>query len=499
MSVVMANDLGIGGMPVRSRKITGLMVLAALLSSCGGGGGGGGGSTVAGSGPSATPTPTPVATTTAGCALGARQDWLRAQVDEWYLFPDTVPAQLDKTQYATLTDYLDALTAVARAQRKDRYFSYVTSASDETAFDTSGATGGLGLRLDFDSQNRLVVQEAFEGAPALTAGIDRGTQILAVGPSTARLQTITDMIARRQYDALDAAFGDSAPGTPVVLRIATDNGSRDVTLAKAEFNLAALSSRYGYKVITEGERKIGYLNLRVFITAADDGLRNAFALFKKQGVTDMIVDLRYNGGGALSTAVTLTNLLGGARSASDVQSYIAFRPSKAANNETINFEAEAAAIAPGKIAFIGTGDTASASEYVMNAMLSYLRGNTVLIGANTYGKPVGQIGLDNPACPDDRLRLIALQLENASHRGNYYNGLWSEFDRRCSAADDLTHPLGDPQESSTRAALDFIEGRPCASSGSVYYAQAPKASGRGDGLRPRLPNATGWSETPRIF
>jgi C-terminal processing protease CtpA/Prc len=445
---------------------------------------------------------------TGGCALGARQDWVRAQLDKWYLFPETLPATLDKSQYTTLQDYLDALTAGARAQNMDRYFTYVTSASEETAFENAGATAGLGMRLFFDRADRLIVQEAFEGGPALAGGIDRGTQILAFGPSTANLSVIADLLAQRRYDELNDAlretFGDSTPGTQVLLRIATDQGPRDVKVAKADFNLEPVSSRYGYKVITEAGRKIGYLNLRVFIGAADDRLRNAFAQFKSEGVTDMIVDLRYNGGGSLDTATVLTDLLGGARSTADVQSYVTFRPSQASNNETINFAAEAQAIAPGKIAFIGTSDTASASEYVMNAMLSYLRADTALIGANTYGKPVGQIGLDNPACSDDRLRVIAFKLENASHRGSYFNGLWNEFDERCAAVDDLTHTMGDPQESSTRAALDFIEGRACGQSASTRSQQSvsPQSAGTMDfqnGPRLTLPRDPAWRPAPRIF
>lgn len=493
---------------MRVRKIAGFIALAAMLTSCGGDGGSSGTISAPPPAPVPTPVPTPTPVATGGCALGARQDWVRAQLDNWYLFPETLPLTLEKSNYTTLQDYLDALTAGARSQNMDRYFTYVTSAAEETAFDNSGATAGLGLRLFFDDANRLLVQEAFEGGAALAGGIDRGTQILAFGSSTANMSVIADLLAQRRYDELNDAlsdtFGDSTPGTPVVLRIAANSGTRDVKIAKADFNLEPLSSRYGYKIITDGGRKIGYLNLRVFIGAADDRLRTAFAEFKSQGVTDMIVDLRYNGGGALDTATVLTDLLGGARSTADVQSYITFRPSQSSNNETINFAKEAQAIAPGKIAFIGTGDTASASEYVMNAMLSYMRADTALIGANTYGKPVGQIGLDNPACSDDRLRVVALKLENASHRGSYFNGLWNEFDRRCAAIDDVTHAMGDPQESSTRAALDFIAGRACGASASArslqsISPQSAETTALQQGSRLTLPRDPAWRPAPRIF
>lgn len=456
---------------MRVRRYPGMLALAAMLVGCGSGGSSGG-TTVVTPTPSPVPTPSPTPTTTAsgGCALRARQDWLTAQMNEWYLFPDTLPSSPNPAGYATLEDYLDSLTAVARAQRKDRYFSYVTSVAEENAYYSSGATAGLGVRLAFDSTNHLRVTEAFEGAPALAAGIDRGTDILAVGSSVATLKTVTSMIAQQQYGVLDQAFGDSTPGTRVVLRIATAGGTRDVTLSKAQYEIEPVSTRYGYRVIDDGGRKVGYVNLRTFIATADDQLRTAFGAFKAQGVTNVIVDLRYNGGGALSTAETFTDLLGGGRSTADVQSHVTFRPSKSSENETINFAREAQAIAPARIAFIGTGDSASASEYVMNAFVPYLHGNAALIGTNTYGKPVGQIALDNPACPDDRLRVIAFALENAARQGDYFDGMASRMEATCVASDDLTHDMGDPAEASTAAALNFLAGRSCGRIGATASA-----------------------------
>lgn len=99
------------------------IVLAALLAGCGGGGGGAGAGTVVQPG-SGTSTPTPTASS---CSLRARQDWVLATMREWYLFPETLPASLDPGGYASADAYLDALTATARGQGRDRYFTYLTS------------------------------------------------------------------------------------------------------------------------------------------------------------------------------------------------------------------------------------------------------------------------------------------------------------------------------------------------------------------------------------
>src|SRR5690606_41946927 len=147
----------------------------------------------------------------------------------------------------------------------------------------------------------------------------------------------------------------------------------------------------------------------------------------------------------------------GAGRAGQVFSYVTFRDSKANENETYAFRAQPEAIAPTRIAFIGTGSTASASEMVINGMVPYLGANMALVGSNTYGKPVGQIALDRPEC-DDRLRAAAIKLENADHQGEYYNGLASPGPNTCRAHDDSPHQLGAPNDAETRLALGLPDG-----------------------------------------
>ena len=485
---------------MRVGRFSGLLAGAALLTSCGGGDGGstvGGGTTAVTPAPGPTPTPTTVA---AGCSLRERQDWAFAQLNEWYLFPETLPASLNPSGYSTVDDYVDALTATARAQRKDRYFTYLTSIAEENAYYSAGASGGFGIRLGYDTTNRRVgIIEAFEGAPALAAGLDRGTEILAIGTSTSNLRTTSDLIASGNVQAVVDALGPDTAGTTRVLRVSDAGGTRNVTLTKADFNLVPVSSRYGAKIITDNGMRVGYVNLRTFIGTADSGLRSAFQQFREAGITNVIVDLRYNGGGSLSIAELFTDLLGGARSTSDVQSFITFRPSKSSQNETTYFSPQPQAISPTKIAFIGTGGTASASEYVINSLLPYLHANIALIGSNTYGKPVGQIALDRSQC-DDRLRVIALALQNAARQGDYYDGLATKVEASCQADDDSTYQLGDPREASTRAALNFLQGRGCTRIGataSAARATTPFAQTR-QLLSPERPS-TAQRETPGLF
>ena len=469
-------------------------IALAALTACGGGGGGSGASSPP---PSASNPPPPPPPAASACSLRERQNWAAAQLQEWYLFPETLPANPNPAGYATVSDYIDYLTSAARAQGRDRFFTYLTSIAEENAYYQSGSSAGFGIRLSLDPSNRLLVTEAFEGAPALAAGIDRGTEILAIGTNGATLRSVATILASEGSIGLTNALGPTQAGVSRVLRVSDAGGTRDVTVAKADFELQPVSERYGARIIDDGGRRVGYINLRTFISTADPALVNAFAQFRAQGITDIILDLRYNGGGLVSTAELLGDLLGGNRSTGDVFSFTRFRTSKAQFDETRNFQPRPESVSPTRIAFIGTEGSASASELVINAFVPYLRQNAALVGTNTYGKPVGQIGLDRPEC-DDRLRVVAFATRNRDNQGDYYFGLANTVEASCQAPDDLTRPLGDPQESSVARALDFLAGRPCTAIARAAGARRQAFGPRRELLAPERPS-TAQREVPGLF
>ena len=475
--------------PLRSQRLTATVAALSLLSACGGGSG-----TVSTGGSGTGSTPTPSGT----CSLESRQTWVAQQLNEWYLFPETLPASLSPAPYTTVQGYIDALTATARAQNKDRYFTYITSIAEENAYYSSGSNAGFGFRLTLDSATRrLFIAEAFEGTPALTAGMDRGTEILAIGSSTTTLRTVSDILASEGTAGLNNALD----GTTRAFRFRPIGGAEQTaTMTKADYTLTPVSARYGAKVIDDGGKKVGYINLRTFISTAESPLRTAFADFRTQGITEVIIDLRYNGGGLVSIATLMNNLLARDKTTSQVANYTTFRATKAANNETAFFNPQPESIAPTRIAFIGTSGSASASELVMNTFIPYLGNRSALVGTNTYGKPVGQIAIDRSAC-DDRLRVVAFATENSARQGAYYTGLAGFMGATCQASDDITRPLGDPNEASVKAALNFLGGRACTPIGAVATLSADRApiqSTRFDLLSPTRPS-TAQREVPGSF
>ncbi len=455
-------------------KCSAALGIVVMLSACGGGDSGGGQTVTA---PPVTVTPTPTPPPVSTCSLRSRQDWAADVLDEWYLFPETLPTNRNPGQFSNVQDYIDSLTANARGQGKDRNFTFITSIEEENAFFQSGSSAGFGFRLSFvGANNQLFIIDSYEDAPALTAGIDRGAEILAIGTSANNLRTIGELIAENGGQAVTDALGPDDVGTTRVLQVRDSGGTRNITISKADFALPPISPRFGTKIINDRGNKVGYINLRTFIDTAEPALRSAFANFQAEGVTNIIIDFRYNGGGLVRTAELFGDLLGRNRSANDVYSFTTFRPSKSANDEQRNFQNASQSIAPMKIAVIGSRRTASASELVTNSMAAYLGDNLALIGSNTFGKPVGQIAVDRAAC-NDRMRVVAFKTENKDREGEYFNGLASTLDKTCSAADTLSLAMGDPAETSTREALNFIAGDNCnAIAGSGQSAQSRRST-----------------------
>lgn len=466
-------------------------ILALSLAACGGGGGsggGGGGGSVGGGG-----TGGGGGGTAAGCDYGTRAQWVRDRMNENYLFPELLDLSVNAASYTTVQAYIDALVAPARAQSKDRGFSFITSIAEENALINSGSNAGFGIRLSYDTAaNRVYVLEAFEGAPGFAAGMDRGTELLTING-----QTVASLMASGGSAAVSDALGPTTAGVSRTIGFRTLAGTdTTATITKTDYALDPISDRYGVRILNDGTGPVGYINLRTFIVQdAANQLRAAFQQFRAAGVTKVILDFRYNGGGLVSIAKLLGDLLA-ADKTGQVFARTTYRPSLASRNTTDLFAAQPQAIAAMKIAVIGREGTASASELVANAFIPYLGANLALVGANTFGKPVGQEAFDRSAC-DDRLRAVTFRTVNRDGGGDYFTGLAAVMPRTCAADDDFRKPLGDAEEASVKVALDFLAGRSCSPIGGAGIGTQGGVE-RYQLLRPREPNAA-QRDNPALF
>ncbi|MFU7529525.1 S41 family peptidase [Qipengyuania sp. ASV99] len=464
--------------------------LALALAACGGGGGS---TTPPPTG--GTPTPPPVAT----CAISNQIAFANDVLNEWYLFPDLLDNSVSAAGFTNVQSYLDARVAPARAQSRDKGFTFATSIAEENALINSGSSAGFGIRLAFDSfNNRVFLFETFENAPGFQAGMDRGTELTAIGTTAANLQSVSSLMAAGGPQAVVDALGPSDPGVTRVIRFVPVGGAViEASVTKTDFSLDPISDRYGALIINDGGRNVGYLNLRTFIVAdASNQLRDAFQLFNSNNVSELIIDFRYNGGGLVDVSEVFGDLLGEGR-VGQVWSRTVLRSSKSSENTTRLFRNEVNSLRATKVAFISTGNTASASELVINSMLPYLNADSVaLVGGNTSGKPVGQFGFDFDAC-DLRIRAVTFQTVNANDEGEYFTGLASVVPNTCRADDNIFFPLGDANEDSVATALDFLAGLSCTAIAGGADQTAQSVGGR-QTLQPEQPSAA-QREIPGLF
>lgn len=408
-------------------------VVCSLLAACGGGDGGG--------------------TAAGGCSDTREKRFVLNTAREWYLFDDQLPAAVDAADYASAAELLDALTAAARADGKDRHFSYLTTREEDDAILQAGQFVGFGFRSRIEG-DRLWLTDVYEDSPAEDGGLGRGVEITEIDAGDGFVP-VAAVLA--EDPGLEAAFGPATEGIVRGLRFVLPGGAgAEAVLTKRVVEITPLAQG-GPAVLALPANPavpVGYLNLRSFISTAGEPLREAYADFRAQGIEYFIVDLRYNSGGLVSIAELIGDLNGAARDDADVYLEMRFNARKAAGNDVVRrFAPGPDSVAPVRIAFITTGLTASASEIVINSLAAWAE--VAIVGDDTLGKPVGQSAFDLSGC-DLRLRLIAFQFTNADGQGAYYEGLAATLPFACRAEDDLGHAPGDAEETSTAEALHWL-------------------------------------------
>ena len=449
-------------------SIAALALVTTLLSACGGGGGGGGGG---GNGTSGT------------CGETARKQWVLSTAREWYLFPETLPATVNPGDYATAEDLLDALTANARALGKDRHFSYLTTKAAESALLGEGQFNGYGFRTRTDPVNRPMLLDVFAASPAADAGLQRGDEIIAVDQGSGFVPVSQSLAGGGSINDL---LGPADVGVTRGLRLLRNGSSFDVSMTKRTVTIDPVPDDFGVKVLPlAGTSGVGYVHLRTYISTADAQLRDAFAQMRTAGIQYYIIDLRYNGGGLVSVAQLLNDLLGDARSTSDVQFHVTYNANKSGRNSTVTFQPRPQSVQPVRIAFLTTDGTASASEININTLKPYVE--TAIVGDDTYGKPVGQEAFDLASSCQDRLRLITFKTTNSLHQGDYYSGIASSMNFACAATDTLTQSMSSTADGLTSEALHWLGTGACT---SVITAVTPSGAAKsGDEARKHFPRS----------
>jgi C-terminal processing protease CtpA/Prc len=353
----------------------------------------------------------------------------------------------------------------------DTSFSYVAPKAASDAFFSDSQVVAYGLRTILVAPDDFRVADVHAGSPAGRAGLDRGSRFLEING-----RTVADLVASGQ---LASAFGPAEVGVTTRVRFLDRAGAmHEATLVKELVTIPTVAVEQVYNV---GGRTVGYLLFQNFVRPSTDALSATFGRFKEAGVNEVVLDLRYNGGGLISVAQHLGGLIGGAATADRTFVRFVHNDKQSARNTATPFPLPANALGVERLVVIATRGSASASELVVNALRPFMP--VTIVGDRTYGKPVGQYGFD--FC-DKTLFPVSFATVNANNEGDYFSGLPVD----CPAPDDIEHALGDADEGSLAEALGFIRSGRCsgtaATAARAQAARRPPLSAqphRGDGWR----------------
>jgi hypothetical protein len=388
------------------------------------------------------------------CSAADQKSWLAAYMDDWYFWTASSPKPAPDP-YADALAYLEALRYTGSDSRfpADRW-SYTQTSAAFNSFFTDGMTLGYGLavaglELAKDSSKPLLVRYVDPGSPAAAAGIQRGDRVTQIAGRPAG-----DVIAADDFSALTA----SAPGQTVTLTT-TRAGT-------AQFN--GLLTAASYKLVpvavstvlqSPGGRKLGYIAVKDMISQALSPADAAFAQFKAAGVADVVLDLRYNGGGLVSVGATLAGYVAGTRGAGLNYATLIYNARHSASNSNFTFAVPGAALNLPRVFVLMGRRTCSASEQVING----LRGaglNVVAIGEATCGKPVG---FQPTTQCGTTYSIVNFESVNQLGAGRYFSGLAPT----CAVAEDFSVAQASGADPLMAAALGYADGGACPSASSA--------------------------------
>lgn len=385
------------------------------------------------------------------CTDLRQKQFVRSYLDEVYLWPEQVQRR-HPLDYSDVHDYFDAIVAPPPLDR----FSFSQSVEDADQQEASEAfdVGILWRNAGTSSAPIWRVARVEPGSPADLEGVRRG-------------DTLVNFTTN---------LNDAAAVAPYYLNITyRRTGLPGVYAANMTLRVIEEDPVGTYRAINADGRQVGYVAFESHYGDAQDQLINAALEAQALGIQDLVVDLRYNGGGFLYLAASLASMIAPTTEVARQRDFVRFIPNArrqaAGPTSAVPFSPEVWYAPQGaqyragttmprlnlsRVYVLTTGSTCSASESLINGLRGV--GMTVhVIGNTTCGKPYGMVRQDNCG---DAFYPIEFRGVNALGQANFTTG----FAPTCQVADDLDHERGDPNEAMLAAALTHIRTGSCPAS-----------------------------------
>lgn len=426
---------------------------------------------------------------TAGSTL-IEKFWLRSWSDETYLWNDEIQ-DTDPNSIADRTAYFDILktnelSETGSMREKDDFHF---SESTEDFFDrrNSAASSGYGARFAFiqsaaPREIRVLYTESNSPASAVQNGevnFQRGALLVEIDGES--------VINGNDVETLNGGLFPATAGESHTFTVRDPGASTDRTFTINSQDISP-SPVNRTEVIDTETGKVGYMLFNTFSPfESENSLNEAFTLLENEAIDDLVLDLRYNGGGLVAVAAQLGYMIAGSeRTAGKTASLLQYNEAAGNTNpitgqvvqpipfidQGVGFSVSQgtplATVDLPRVFILTTGSSCSASELVINS----LRGidyDVVMIGDTTCGKPYGFLPTDNCG---QTYYTIQFRSVNDKNFGDYSDGFspqdstnqFSEKSPGCTIADNVSNTsaeLGDPNEALLSAALYYRENGMC--------------------------------------
>jgi len=422
--------------------------------------------------PTPPPNPLPVGTSS------QVNDVAFQKTQDYYLWNTQLPATLNTSSY---TDPIGVMTAIRQysiepgfatpvdkwsfAMKKTEWNQY--SGGMSSVSSSTSAAGDFGITVFFRAEGDLRVRLTEPNSPGGILGIKRGWRITKINGSTNITTSNSQYIIDNIYKAVSADVTFTKP----------DGTSVDLNLQAAHY---ADKPVYLDTVYNSANGNIGYLVYNSFLgnidqTAAE--YARVFNKFSSAGITNLIVDLRYNGGGYVNLQEQLANYLITSQAQGSIMMKQIYNSTHSNENSTVLFN-KSGSLQLTKIYFIVSRGTASASELLINNLKPYM--DVRLIGnSNTHGKPVGFFPIEDG---EWYVFPVSFKTVNKNGEGNYYAG----FTPNAIVADGLDKDWGDINENSLASALRNISSGSFRNGGTENYSENAAVKSGNDALEKNM-------------
>ena len=379
-------------------------------------------------------------------------DFVWKGMNFWYLYKDNVP-DLANDKFSSNEEYADYLNLFSGPEELFENLKYQPQTidkfsrllSDYIAFEQliDGCAVRSGYEIDFysvpGSSTDLfgIVRLVLPGSNAESAGLQRGQLFYGINGVQLNNDNMNSLFSPNSYDMNLASYDDN--GTPGTDDDSIIEENETFTLTKAPL---CENPIFKTEILNIEGENVAYLMYNGFVSDFDNQLNSAFANFKANNAQHLVLDLRYNPGGSVNSSILLASLITGQFTSqvhsteqwnSEIQTiFFNQNPENLINRFPDSFGGGSSinSLFLDKVYVLTTGDSASASELVINTLNPYI--NVVQIGTTTSGKYQGSITLydsadfgRNGANPNHTYAIqpLVVKYANASGFTDFIDGL----------------------------------------------------------------------------